>query len=43
MGKILIKNAVKRQKGCMYYVDGQGNLCEAQMAHGGKKKKKAKK
>lgn len=41
MGKILIKGAVKRQKGCMYYVDGQGNVCEAQMARGGKKKKAA--
>ena len=41
MGKILIKGAVKRQKGCMYYVDGAGNVCEAQMFRGGSKKKKA--
>lgn len=43
MGRILIKDAVKRQKGFMYYIDGKGNVCEAQMARGGKKKKKAKK
>ena len=43
MGRILIKGAVKREKGCMYYVDGAGNVCEAKMARGGKKKKKAKK
>ncbi|HNS31465.1 MAG TPA: hypothetical protein PKN36_00610 [bacterium] len=39
MGKILIKGAVVRQPGCMYYVDGAGNVCEAKMARGGKKKK----
>jgi hypothetical protein len=41
MGKILIKGAVKRQPGCMYYIDGAGNVCEAKMARGGSKKKKA--
>jgi hypothetical protein len=40
MGKILIKGAVKREKGCMYYIDGAGNVCEAKMARGGSKKKK---
>jgi len=40
MGRILMKGVVKRQKGYMYYVDGQGNLCEAKMARGGKKRKK---
>ena len=39
MGRILIKGAVKRKPGCMYYVDGKGNLCEAKMSRGGKKKK----
>jgi len=39
MGRILIKGAVKRNPGCMYYVDGKGNLCEAKMSRGGKKKK----
>jgi len=40
MGKIIVKNVVKRQPGCLYYVDGKGNVCEAKMARGGKKKKK---
>ena len=43
MGRILIKNAVKRVRGFLYYVDSKGNVCEAQMARGGKKKKAAKK
>jgi len=42
MGKIIVKNVVKREKGKMYYVDGKGNLCEAKMAKGGKRKKKKK-
>jgi len=40
MGKILVKNVIKRQPGHLYYVDGQGNVCSAVMARGGKKKKK---
>ena len=43
MGKVLVKKAVKRKPGYLYYVDGKGNVCEAKMARGGKKKKKAKK
>ena len=43
MGKILVKNVVKREKGKLYYVDGFGNVCEAKMARGGKKKKVVKK
>lgn len=43
MGKVLVKNVVKRKAGHLYYVDGKGNVCEAKMARGGKKKKKAKK
>ena len=43
MGKILVKKVIKRKPGFLYYVDGQGNVCEAKMARGGKKKKKAKK
>lgn len=38
--KILIKNAVKREKGFLYYVDGEGNVCQAEMSRGKKKKKK---
>ncbi|MCS7134461.1 MAG: hypothetical protein NZ889_01220 [Candidatus Pacearchaeota archaeon] len=40
MGKIILKNAVKRKPGYLYYVDSKGNVCEAKMARGGKKKKK---
>ncbi len=40
MGKIIAKNVVKRKTGYLYYVDGKGNVCEAKMARGGKKKKK---
>lgn len=43
MGKVLVKNAIKRKKGYLYYVDGKGNVCEARMARGGRKKKKGKK
>ncbi len=41
MGKVIVKNVVVRKPGYLYYVDGSGNVCEAQMARGGKKKKKA--
>ena len=40
MGKIIKKKVITRKKGYLYYVDGQGNVCEAKMARGGKKKKK---
>lgn len=40
MGKVIVKNAVQRKSGYLYYVDGKGNVCEAKMARGGKKKKK---
>jgi len=43
MGKIIVKEAVKRKPGFLYYVDGKGNVCEAKMARGGKKKKKSSK
>ena len=41
MGKIVVKKVISRKPGHLYYVDGQGNVCEAVMARGGKKKKKA--
>ncbi len=41
MGKVLVKNVIKRKSGYLYYVDGKGNVCEAKMARGGKKKKKS--
>lgn len=40
MGKIIHKNVVKRRSGYLYYIDGEGNVCEAKMARGGKRKKK---
>lgn len=40
MGKIIKKNVITRKPGHLYYVDGAGNVCEAKMARGGKKKKK---
>ena len=40
MGKVILKNAVKRKPGHLYYIDAKGNVCEAKMARGGKKKKK---
>ncbi len=40
MGKVIVKNVVKRKKGYLYYLDGKGNVCEAKMARGGKRKKK---
>lgn len=40
MGKIIVKNVIERKSGFLYYVDGKGNVCEAKMARGGKKKKK---
>jgi len=43
MGKIIAKNVVKRKPGYLYYVDGEGNVCEAKMARGRKKKKGGKK
>lgn len=39
MGKIIAKNVITRKKGYLYYVDGKGNVCEAKMARGGRKKK----
>ena len=40
MGKIIVKGVVKRRPGYLYYVDGEGHVCEAKMARGGKRKKK---
>ena len=43
MGKIIAKKVITRKPGFLYYVDGAGNVCEAKMARGGKKKKAVKK
>jgi len=40
MGKIIKKNVVDRKPSMLYYIDGKGNVCEAKMARGGKRKKK---
>ncbi len=40
MGTVIVKNAVKRKSGYLYYVDGKGNVCEAKMSRGGRKKKR---
>lgn len=42
MGKIIAKKVVDRKPGFLYYVDGNGNVCEAKMARGRKPKKKKK-
>ena len=42
MSEILIPNAVKRETGFLYFVDGSGNICRAKMARRGKKKVEAK-
>lgn len=39
MGEIIVKNAVERKPGYLYYIDGDGNLCEAKMQHKGRTKK----
>ena len=40
MGTVVVKNVVKRKHGYLYYVDGKGNVCEAKMSRGGRKKKR---
>ncbi len=42
MKRVVLKNAIKRKKGYLYYVDGMGNVMETKMARGGKKKLKKK-
>jgi hypothetical protein len=43
MGKIIIKNAVKREPNKFYFVNGNGDLCEAVRGNMKSKKKPAKK
>ena len=40
MGKIIVKNVITRRAGHLYYIDAKGNVCEAKMARGGRRKKK---
>ena len=39
MGVIVVKNAVVRRPGYMYYINGNGDICEAKMATGKTKSK----
>lgn len=43
MGKIVVRHAVTRKPHHLYYVDSEGNVCEAKMSRGGRKKKAKKK
>ncbi len=43
MGKIIVKDVVEREPGFLYYVDKEGNVCEAKMSRGRTKKTKDKK
>lgn len=40
MGKIILEKAIQRKEGFIYYIDGEGNVCEAKMNRGRKKKEK---
>ncbi len=31
MGKVVVKNAIKREKGKLYYIDKAGNVCCTEM------------
>lgn len=42
MGTILVKNAVVRKPGYLYYIDKNGSVCEAKMSRTGRKKGTAK-
>lgn len=39
MGTIIVEKAVERKPGYLYYIDKEGNLCEAEMSHRGAVKK----
>jgi len=39
MAEVLVKNAVKRETGYLYFVDANGSVCRAKMSRGRKKKK----
>jgi len=43
MGRVVVRKVITRKPGHLYYIDGQGNVCEAAMARGGRKKKAKKK
>jgi hypothetical protein len=39
MGTIIVKDAVKREKGKLYYINANGDLMESKMFRGSKYKK----
>lgn len=39
MSEIIVKDVIKREKGFLYFVDANGNVCRSKMARGRKKKK----
>ena len=42
MAQKVAKVGIKKEPGYLYFVDKQGDISRAKMAHGGKKKKKKK-
>ena len=40
MGNIVVKNAVVREPGYLYYIDKEGNICRSKMVHPTKKDRK---
>jgi hypothetical protein len=34
MGEVLIRNAIKRETGYLYYIDKDGNICRSVQARG---------
>ena len=40
MSEIILKNAVVREPGYLYFIDKNGSVCKAKMKRGGKSKKK---
>lgn len=43
MSEILIRNAIKRETGYLYFIDGSGNLCRAKLNRAGGTKKENRK
>lgn len=39
MGRIIVPNAVVRKPKMLYFINKNGDVCEAPMSHGGRKKK----
>jgi len=37
MGQIIITKAIERETGKLYYIDKEGNICEAKLSRKGRK------